>query len=73
MTSDLERVSRWLDYRGLATYLGVDEEDLRAWVVNGRIPSDKIPGSELIRFDRVEIDQWMRSGVGIEHRSLGRF
>ena len=60
------REPRWLDYPGLAAYLGVDEEDLRDWVTGSRIPYHKIHGSQFIGFDRDEIDEWVRSGVVVE-------
>ena len=57
---------RWLDSPGLAAYLGVNEQDIRDWVTRSRIPFHRISGSQFIRFDRDEIDEWVRSGVVVE-------
>ena len=53
---------RWVNYEGLSQYLGVKETTLRKWVHARRIPYHKMPGSSFVRFDRAEVDEWLRSG-----------
>jgi len=47
---------RFLDVRGVAEYLCLSEDTIRAWVRTGRIPYSKF--GSCVRFDLRVIDKW---------------
>ena len=53
---------RWLSVADLEEYLGVSRSAIYHRVSERAIPFTKIPGSNLLRFDRLRIDAWMQSG-----------
>ena len=58
---------KWLTIEELATYLKISRTKLYGMAQRGEIPASKI-GNQW-RFDREEIDQWMKShstGKGVE-------
>lgn len=51
---------RWLSQAQTCVYWGVTDRTLRNYVRAGRIKAHRLPGSRLIRFDRLELDAAMR-------------
>ena len=49
---------RYLTIKECANYCGISENTLYRWSREGKIPVCKI--SNLLRFDRVKIDDWMK-------------
>lgn len=49
---------RWMTADEVAVYLRVEEATVRQWVKLGKIPFGK--AGSLTRFDRDEIDAWVR-------------
>ncbi len=60
---DRAHVARtWLDTTQLSKYLGIERSTIYQYVRELRIPYHKVPGSQLLRFRRDEIDAWMATG-----------
>ncbi len=55
----MDNVDKWLTIEELATYLKLSRTKLYGMAQKGEIPASKI-GNQW-RFDRDEIDQWMKS------------
>ena len=53
----------YLDTATVAQYLKMSPNTIRQYVSRGRIPFIKVPGSNLVRFSKNQIDQWMMQGV----------
>jgi excisionase family DNA binding protein len=49
---------RFFNVKEIATYLGLSEDTIRAWVKTGKIPFSKLGRS--VRFDLRRIDQWLK-------------
>lgn len=56
---DMESFDKWLTIEELATYLKLSRTKLYGMAQRGEIPAAKI-GTQW-RFDREEIDQWMKA------------
>ena len=52
----------WMDTAQLAEYIGIKISTIYQYVRELRIPYHKVPGSQLLRFNRTEIDLWMATG-----------
>ncbi|MBK8129581.1 MAG: excisionase family DNA-binding protein [bacterium] len=50
----------WLSPEGAAAYLGMSESKLYKLVAENGIPHHRPPNTRLIRFDRAEVDEWVR-------------
>jgi excisionase family DNA binding protein len=46
-----------------ADYLGLSIHTIYHRINERSIPHHKVPGSNLVRFDQVEVDKWMESGA----------
>ena len=62
--------SPYLSCDEVANYLGVSRRTVLYWVQSGAIPSIELPG-RVRRFDRVAIDEWVRSRA-VPARAEGR-
>lgn len=62
---------RWLSVDEIADYLGVKRDTLYKWINRHAMPAHKV--GRLWKFQRNEIDQWVRSGSAtsdrVRHRS----
>jgi excisionase family DNA binding protein len=47
---------RWLSQQEAADYLGVTDRTIRNYVRTGSLRARRLPGSRLMRLDRLEID-----------------
>ena len=68
--SPSDRNSPYLTVTEVADYLGVSRRTVLYWVQSGAIPSIELPG-RVRRFDRVAIDEWVRSRA-VPARAEGR-
>ncbi len=59
-----------MDVKELSAYLRVKPGTIRCWVSQGVIPFDKLgPGEKgCVRFDKKEIDRWIRGSLRRERR-----
>lgn len=57
----MDAFDKWLTIEDLATYLKLSRTKLYGMAQRGEIPAAKI-GTQW-RFDRVEIDQWMKANA----------
>jgi len=53
---------RWLSMDEIATHLGVSEDTTHRWIRMKGMPAHKV--GRLWKFDKDEIDTWVRSGKG---------
>ena len=53
---------RWLSPEEAAEYLGISRSRVYQYVRDGSMPGHYLPDSSLIRLDRDELDNWVRSG-----------
>ena len=53
---------QWLSVKELAEYLGLKPSTIYQYVAERRVSFHKIPGSQIIKFRKAEIDAWMESG-----------
>ncbi|MBI5060545.1 helix-turn-helix domain-containing protein [candidate division KSB1 bacterium] len=53
---------RWLSPEEVAVYLGISRSRVYQYVREGTMPGHYLPDSSLIRLDRNELDNWVRSG-----------
>ena len=53
----------YLDVEALAQYLMMSPNTIRQYVSKSKIPHIKVPGSNLVRFPRSQIDAWMMEGL----------
>ena len=58
-----QTLKRWLSVAELEEYLGMPRSSIYHRVSQRTIPFVKIPGSNLLRFDRMKIDEWLISGA----------
>lgn len=56
-------IQRWMNVEQAARYLGLARATIYEYVSSRRIPFVKIPKSSQVRFDREQLDEWMRSGT----------
>ena len=59
VVKDMSNIDKWLTLEELASYLKLGRTKLYGMTQRGEIPASKI-GNQW-RFDREEIDQWMKS------------
>ena len=53
----------YFDVEMLARYLMMSKNTIRQYVSRGKIPFIKVPGSNLVRFSKVAVDEWMMGGL----------
>ena len=53
----------WLTVAQCAEYLGLSIHTVYQRIAKRQIPHHKVPGSNLVRFDQQEVDEWMQSGA----------
>lgn len=58
-----QTLKRWLSITDLEEYIGVPRNTIYHYVARRTIPFVKVPGSNLLRFDRLKIDEWLLSGA----------
>lgn len=53
---------RWLSVDEIAAYLGVKRDTVYKWIGRKKMPAHKV--GRLWKFQKYEVDQWVRSGNG---------
>jgi len=53
---------RWLSMDEIAVHLGVSEDTIHRWIRVKEMPAHKL--GRLWKFDKSEVDAWVRSGKG---------
>ena len=53
---------RWLSVDEIAGYLGVKRDTIYKWIERKKMPAHKV--GSLWKFNRAEIDDWVRRGAG---------
>lgn len=53
---------RWLSMDEIAAHLGVSEDTIHRWIRMKLMPAHKV--GRLWKFDKDEVDAWVRSGKG---------
>jgi excisionase family DNA binding protein len=53
---------RWLSVEEIAEHLGVTKESIYRWIEKRRLPAHKL--GKLWKFNKDEVDAWVRSGQG---------
>ena len=56
-------MKNWMSVAECAEYLGMSIHTIYQRIAKRGIPHHKIPGSNLVRFDQQEVDEWMESGT----------
>lgn len=51
---------RWMSVEEIAAHLGIKRETVYLWIDTKRMPAHKV--GRLWKFQKDEIDQWVRSG-----------
>jgi len=59
-TATLPDSRRWLSQAEAAEYLGVTDRTIRNYIRSGVLTGRRLPGSRLIRLDRLELDAALR-------------
>lgn len=60
MSSESALESKWLSADEIADHLGVSKDTLYAWISNRGLPAHRV--GRLWKFQRAEVDGWVRSG-----------
>lgn len=58
---------RWLSVEEIAIHLGVKQDTVYKWVARNHMPAHRV--GRLLKFDRTEIDEWVKSGAAGTKRS----
>jgi excisionase family DNA binding protein len=51
---------RWLSVEEIAIHLGIKKDTAYKWVAKKHMPAHRV--GRLLKFDKAEIDDWVRSG-----------
>jgi excisionase family DNA binding protein len=51
---------RWLSIEEIALHLGIKKDTAYKWVAKKHMPAHKV--GRLLKFDKAEIDSWVKSG-----------
>ena len=60
---------RWLSVEEIAEYLGVSKDTVYAWISKKGMPAHRV--GRFWKFQRVEVDTWVKSGGADESKSGG--
>jgi excisionase family DNA binding protein len=58
---------RWLSLEEIALHLGVKKDTVYKWLAAEKIPAHKV--GRLWKFDKSEIDSWVKSGAANSRHS----
>ena len=56
-------MKKWMTVAETAEYLGLSIHTIYQRIAKRQIPHHKMPGSNLVRFNQEEVDEWMESGA----------
>jgi len=63
----VSEAERWLSVEEIATHLGVSKETIYRWLEKHKIPAHRM--GRLWKFQRVEVDEWVKNGGAGEGES----
>ena len=58
----MDREERWLSVPEIAEHIGIKQETVYTWIAQKGLPAHKV--GRLWKFNRKEVDDWVRSGRG---------
>ena len=61
---------RWLSVEEIADYLGVKRDTIYKWITRKKMPAHKL--GRLWKFQKDEVDMWVRSGGSAPDAPQGR-
>ncbi len=64
MRKNMIEHNRWLSVEEIAVHLGIKKDTVYKWVAKKHLPTHKV--GRLLKFDKEEIDAWVRSGSAAE-------
>ncbi|RLI67489.1 MAG: transcriptional regulator [Candidatus Gerdarchaeota archaeon] len=57
---------RWISVEEVAAYLGVKRDTIYKWINRRNMPAHK--AGRLWKFRKEEVDEWVRGGIGDDHK-----
>ena len=60
---------RWLSVEEIAEHLGISKDTVYAWISKKAMPAHRV--GRFWKFQRVEVDAWVRSGGADESKAEG--
>ncbi|MBC8192180.1 MAG: helix-turn-helix domain-containing protein [FCB group bacterium] len=67
MKKSMIEQDRWLSVEEIAIHLGIKKDTAYKWVAKKHMPAYKV--GRLLKFDKSEIDEWVKSGDASTGRS----
>lgn len=61
---------RWLSVEEIAEYLGISKDTVYAWITKKGMPAHRV--GRFWKFQRAEVDAWVRSGGADESKAEGQ-
>ncbi|TQK04947.1 helix-turn-helix domain-containing protein [Herbaspirillum sp. SJZ107] len=58
---------RWLSVEEIAEYLGVSKDSVYAWISKKEMPAHRV--GRFWKFQRLDVDAWVKSGAADESKS----
>lgn len=58
---------RWLSVEEIAEYLGISKDSVYAWISKKGMPAHRV--GRFWKFQRVDVDTWVKSGGADESKS----
>ena len=59
---------RWLSVEEIAFHLGIKKDTAYKWVAKKHMPAHKV--GRLLKFDKAEIDAWVKSGAASREKKI---
>lgn len=60
---------RWLSVEEIAEYLGISKDTVYAWISKKGMPAHRV--GRFWKFQRIEVDAWVKSGSADESKAAG--
>lgn len=60
---------RWLSVEEIAEYLGISKDSVYAWISRKDMPAHRV--GRFWKFQRGEVDQWIKSGGADDSKTEG--
>jgi len=57
---------RWISVEEIAAYLGIKRDTVYKWIDRRNMPAHK--AGRLWKFRKEEVDEWVRGGMGADHK-----
>lgn len=66
---DSNMLDRWLSVEEIAEYLGISKDTVYAWIAKKNMPAHRV--GRFWKFQRSEVDEWIKSGAADESKIEG--